>query len=214
MIVFDFDEQGTESWLAKREPLYTGSGADKILSGSDQLKVINGAVSMYATAGRSNFKGNYYTKRGHILEDKAIELYEAIKGITGIRSPEGKKVGMVTNSNYPGCAYSPDDIHPTHTVEVKCFNETKHLEMFNGNIPLKVQAQCHYGMLICGVRACHLVIYNPDFAKKEIGGVPNPRYNPSLALKIIVIKWNSNIANNFRAKLKGNDGSKNLQILR
>lgn len=179
MIVHHDVEQGTDKWHALRDPLYTGSNADKLLK--------NGAGS-YALAKGSGFKGNFFTRRGHTLEDEAIELYQQIKREVGIRLEDGRRVGFVTNTKYPTCGYSPDDIYPDRTIECKAFNEAGHMAMFNGLVPLKVLAQCHFGMLVCGVRICHLIIYNPDLEAKY-------------AFKIIVIKWNPAIAANFRRKL-------------
>jgi hypothetical protein len=73
------------------------------------------------------------------------------------------------------------------------------MKMYRGEIPLKVLAQCHFGMLICGKKICDLVIYNPDFAKRMLDdGSINPDYNPKYALKIITIRWKPSIAANFR----------------
>lgn len=194
-------EQGTEEWLELRNNLYTGSGAEKLLRYSGQLKVIDGVASAYALNEITGFKGNFYTKRGHLLEDEAIELYQKIKGEVGIRF-EDRKVGFVTNSEFPNCGYSPDDLYPDRTVECKAFGEKLHLQMYHGNIPLKVLSQCHFGMVICNKKLCDLVIYNPNFAKKKINGEDNPNYNPKLAYKIIEIKLTPSIAANFRKKLK------------
>ena len=142
--------QNSEEWLQLREGLYTGSNADKLLAGDGAIKIVDGSISGYASAESSGFGGNFHTKRGHILEEQAIEIYEAVTGRVGL------KAGFVTNSKYPRCGYSPDDIHPDRTVEVKCFIVEKHLKMYEGDIPRKVLAQCHFGMLICGVKLCNL----------------------------------------------------------
>jgi hypothetical protein len=184
-------EQGTEEWLQARKEMYTGSNALKLLTGSDSFRIINGEKQKYAHAGISKFTGNFYTKRGHILEKEALELYERITG---------RKVtitGYVTNSNYPGCLFSPDGLEPGAVLEVKAFTKNEHLKLLAGELPDEIMAQVHYGMLIYEVNVARLIPYNPEFAKKD-----NDYYNPSLAIKVIDIKANPKILNNFRTKLK------------
>ena len=175
-------EQGTDAWQQLREGLYTGSGADKLLKHSGSIKVVNGVASAYALSEITGFNGNFHTKRGHILEDEAIELYEQIKKVTVDRP------GFVTNSRFPTCGYSPDGVRHDRTIECKAFEPKKHMEIFDGAIPLKVLAQCHFGMLICGKKLCDLIIYNPDLEARE-------------AFKVITIRYNPSIAQNFRRKL-------------
>ena len=62
-------EQNTEEWLELRKNKVTGSIADNLLTrGLDEALKEN----------YREFRGNFYTQRGHILEDEAIEVYEAI----------------------------------------------------------------------------------------------------------------------------------------
>lgn len=201
MIIFHDVEQGSEEWKVLRAPLYTGAGADKLLSYSGHVKIVDGVVSPYAIAEITGFAGNFYTKRGHILEDEAIELYEQIKGVAV------RKVGFVTNTLYPTCGYSPDGLPLDRTLECKAFSIEKHLKMIAGNIPLKVLAQCHFGMLICGKKLCDLILYNPDLAKKQLkdkdGNMyDNPYYDPKKAWVVIPIRWNPAIASNFKRILR------------
>lgn len=191
-------EQGSDQWLADREGNYTGSNAYKLLGGIGVLE--------YAKAEDSGFSGNFHTKRGHLLEPKAIALYEKVKGI------EVQRTGYIKNSLYPGCLYSPDGFTDDTLVEVKCFSKKKHLEIWNAktwlDIDVKITAQIHYGMLITGRKIANLVIYNPNFAKRHIMGdygalIDNPDYDPKKAFKIIVIKRDVTIANNFKKILGG-----------
>ena len=175
-------EQGSPEWLKLREDLYTGSGADKLLQHHGSVKIIDGVVSAYALTEITGFTGNFYTKRGHILEDEAIELYQQIKKCEVMVSPEA---GFVTNSKFPTCGYSPDGLREDRTLECKAFNKEKHMKIYKGEIPLKVLAQVHFGMLICGKKLADLIIYNPDLEARE-------------ALKIITIRYNPSIAANFR----------------
>lgn len=191
--------QGSAEWLELRDKNYTGTGAEKLLSFSGQLKVIDGVVSPYALSEITGFTGNFYTRRGHILEDEAIDLYRAITGHTVSRP------GFITNSKWPGCGYSPDgdDEDIDWPLEVKAFEEKKHLELIDGKISVKILAQIHWGQFIWEKKGARLLAYNPRFAKKIIDGIPNPNYNPSKALGIVDIKFNRNINNNFKRILRG-----------
>lgn len=198
VITYHNVEQGSEQWLLDREGYYTGSNAHKLLGGIGVLE--------YARAKDSGFSGNFHTKRGHLLEPKAIALYEKIYGVTV------EHTGYIKNSLYPNCLYSPDGFEPLILDEVKCFGIKKHLELYNAkswlDIDVKITAQIHYGMLITGRRIAHLIIYNPSFAKmKIIDGngqlVENPLFNPKLAFKVIVIRYDPAIANNFKKILGG-----------
>lgn len=179
MIVVHKVTQGDAEWEDLRQGLYTGSNSHKLLEHANKTKIVNGVSSAYALTEITGFGGNFFTKRGHILEDEAIELYERIT------ARDIDRPGFVTNTRYPNCGYSPDGLRVDRTIEVKAFNEQKHMEMYRGHIPLKVLSQCYFGMLICGRKLCDLVIYNPDLEAKY-------------AFKIIPIRWNPKIAANFR----------------
>lgn len=185
-ITLDFTEQGSQEWLEKRGDKYTGSNADKLLTFSQSTRVINGESTSYAKALKEQgFGGNFHTKRGHILEDEALELWEIINKEKIIRDDNGIKVGLVFNSDFPDCLCSPDGLTDTHLLEVKCFSQDKHLAMFNGDIPFKVKAQIHYNMMISGRKFGKLIIYHPKlnlstkdlavkYAYKEIQFKANP----------------------------------------
>lgn len=166
-------EQGTDEWHELRAGKYTGSNAHKLLK--------FGRID-YAITERG-FGGNFFTKRGHVLEDEAIEIYEQITGTIVDR------VGFVTNSQWPNCGYSPDGISGEVLIEVKCFNEAKHLKIAGGDIPLEILAQIYFGMLITGKRIAHLIIYNPDL-------------DPKRAFKIIEVKYKRAVINNFKRILQ------------
>lgn len=167
--------QGSPEWHQARKGMFTGSNAHKLLGSF--------GASEYAKAIEQSFTGNFYTKRGHLLESECIEFYEAITK-TSVAT-----CGFVTNSKYPTALYSPDGLTDSLVVEVKCFNEKEHMKIYNGDIPLKVLAQVYFGMMICEKKAAHLVIYNPSLEAKD-------------ALKIIPIKYNKAIADNFKRILQ------------
>ena len=177
-------EQGSDLWHAARRGRYTGSNAYKLLGSF--------GATEYAKAVQDSFKGNFYTKRGHLLENDAVKLYERI------HKDQVQICGYVLNSKYPNALYSPDGLTDTHVLEVKCFNETEHSKIYDGNIPLKILAQIYFGMLICERKKGKLIIYNPDFAKEFIKGIPNENYDPKKAFKIIEIKYDASILTNFK----------------
>jgi hypothetical protein len=170
-------EQGSPEWHALRlaHP-FTGAGSDKLLR--------FGTIP-YSENKESSFGGNFYTKRGHLLEEEALELYEAITGNSI------KRVGFVTNTKWPNCGYSPDglDLVLDIPLEVKAFEEAKHLKMFKGEVPMKVLAQNHFGQFIWEKRGSRLIIYNPDLEAE-------------LAIKIIDIRFSRPINSNFKRILK------------
>jgi len=197
VVVHDDLIQGSPEWHAKREGLYTGANADKLLSSNGKISLIGDERKMYAQTTSSDFKGNFHTRRGHTLEDEAIEIYEQLQKCKVARP------GFITNTKIPNAGYSPDGLREDRTVEVKAFNIKKHLDMYDNGATFKVEAQCHFGTTIAELKLCDLVIYNPDLAKKELNGIPNPHYDPKKAIKIIPIKARRAIAANFKRKLKG-----------
>lgn len=195
MITMHFVEQGSDQWKIDRVGNYTGSNSDKLLGSF--------GATEYAKAVEDSFKGNFWTKRGHVLEDQAVELYEAITGTKILRDENGIKVGYITNSKYPKSLYSPDGVPPISILEIKCFDIPQHLQLINAkredDLPLKIRSQVHYGLTISEQPYAHLVPYNPIFSKKKLDdGSDNPYYDPIKAFKIITIKANKNIQSNFK----------------
>lgn len=189
MITIHRVKQGTPEWHELREGDYTGSNADKLLQGNRSV-IEKGRVTAYAKAGGKEWGGNFSTKRGHILEDEAIELYEQIKGVS-VQRP-----GYVKNSKYPGAGYSPDGLLPDRTIEVKAFNMKRHYDNHK-YVELKVMAQAQFGELICEKDLCDLLLYNPDVPAES-------------ALLIVTIKRQPTVSQNFRRHLKAGE---NLSLL-
>lgn len=182
MIKTHLVNQGSDEWLELRAGKYTGSNAHKLLR--------FGAID-YSLTEQSSFGGNFYTKRGHLLEDQAITVYQKITGAT-VERP-----GFVTNSLFSDCGYSPDGIDASNNVllEVKCFNADRHLKIAGGDVPLEILAQIHFGMLIAGFKSARLLLFNPELARGD-----NPQ--PKLAFYMMDIKHNPVIARNFKNILK------------
>ena len=136
---YDNVEQGTPEWLELRNAKFTGSNAHLLLTSF-------GAGS-WAQSQDTSWSGNFSTKRGHYLEDKAIELYERVT------DSKVKHTGCVTNDDYPNCLYSPDGYQEDRVIEVKCFSPEVHLKTIDAieNYTLhgvKILAQCHFGQMI------------------------------------------------------------------
>ena len=192
MITFHYVEQGSEQWHIDREDKYTGSNADKLLGGI--------GVHDYAKAKKSEFKGTFWTKRGHALEDQAVQLYERIHAVSVDRP------GYITNSKYSDCLYSPDAVDQIPIIEVKSFDIPQHLKLIESHkehdLPLKIRAQIHWGLFISERAYAILIPFNPVFSKKEIDGIPNKLYDPKKAYKEIIIKRNKDINANFKRILR------------
>lgn len=175
MITIHDINQNSNEWLQLRAGKFTGSGAHKLLK--------NGAID-YALTETGNFKGNYWTKRGHILEEEAIELYEQITDLRVSRP------GFVTNSNFPTCGYSPDGLTDLRLIEVKCFDKAEHMKLVRGEIKFTVLAQIHFGLLITGLKVADLIAYNPEME------------DPKDMFAIIPVKGSRAIQSNFKRILK------------
>ena len=165
-------EQRSDDWYKIRANLVTASNAGRLLQFGKEK----------ALEPRQNFS-NIYAERGLILEPEAIELYEIIKNIT-VERP-----GFVTNDEYPSAGASPDGIVGDTLIEVKCFNDKKHLEINKDNIPFEVMAQVQFSMMVCNLQNCDLILYNPDTE------------NLKNALKIIRIERDEDIIKNIQNKL-------------
>lgn len=180
-------EQGSAEWLRLRENQFTGSNAYKLLTSF-------GAGS-WAKSTPSEFKGNFYTKRGHLLEDRAIELYERI------RDCKVDHTGFVTNSKIKGCLYSPDGFRPDRTIEVKCFKPENHLEAIKYQ-SLSIKAQVYFGQLIMEKPLTDLILYCPkpkEWDEKKQGVWPVP---VDKMLVIITIERDPAIERNFKRIIK------------
>lgn len=171
MINFFWDvEQGTEKWRLLRKGLWTGSVAIRLMQGKGMPR-------------EYDFKGNDATKRGTFLEVASIREYER-KYRTKVKRP-----GFVTNSVYPNAGYSPDGIDGGWLLESKSFNGERHEALVSGKIPLEVQVQVLFGMIITGKRKARLLAFNPDVVGQE-------------ELTVVEITYEKIIGNRIRKLLK------------
>lgn len=186
MITIHDVEQGTEEWQQLRAGRFTGSSAHKLLK--------YGARA-YSMTEASDFAGTFHTKRGHLLEDEAIEVYEAVN------KREVQRPGFITNDKYPSAGYSPDGIDANGgatilnpravLLENKSFSEEKHLALVTGKmpVPLEILAQIQFGLLISGLRLARLIMYHP-------------KVDPTLAYKVFEFKRRLAVQQRFKELLK------------
>lgn len=171
-------KQNSPEWLQARVGKITGSIADKLLLwGKEETVKLNEALDK---------RHNFYTARGHLLEDEALEIYAAIHKQT-VERP-----GLVVNDNYADAACSPDGICDKWLLEVKCYAAKKHLGITNRKtIPFQVMSQLQFNLLITGLKRAKLILYNPDIQ------------DPKLAYREIIVWRDLKVHQNLIGKLKG-----------
>lgn len=146
-------EQGTPLWHSLREGLLTGTNAYDIILNKSYEHIITSKKN-------NNFTGNYYTRRGHTLENEARELYSEVYN-------KIVEYGFITNSEHPKCGYSPDGIIENENGEklglweCKAFNKERHLKVYK-SLDSHVLAQIQFGLYLTGLPWCDLTLYNPD----------------------------------------------------
>lgn len=153
MIVYKNNlEQNSDEWLDLRANYVTGTDAYDLLNG----KTIQEILAEKQT--RKNWGGNYYTRRGHLLEPEAKEIYSEVYAPT-------KDVGFVINDKYPHCGVSPDGlVGEEGLVEVKAFNEKRHFYVYK-NLDPHIIAQTQYQLFVTEREWVDLVLYNPDISE-------------------------------------------------
>lgn len=148
MIRFYNFEQRSPKWYAMREGRWTGSTAIDLLSDKPTPPESSGDYD------------NRHMQRGRILEPLAAEAYE-IKYKTRVQH-----YGLITNSQYPHAAYSPDgiDANDQTLLEIKCLGLEKHNAIIDEILPVPTQymAQIQFGLFISELSAARLILYNPD----------------------------------------------------
>lgn len=146
-------QQGTAEWHALRDGLITGTDAFDVLRGK-------GLEQILYTKKNNNFTGNYYTRRGHALENEAREIYSHVFN-------KVLEFGFVKNTDYPICGYSPDGIivddngNKIGLWECKAFNKERHMKVYKGS-DAHILAQVQFGLMMTKLPWCDLTLYNPD----------------------------------------------------
>lgn len=142
--------QGTPEWLEMRSHYCTGTDAYDILRGKLPGDIIT------AKASAPSFHGNYYTRRGHILEDESRKIYNQVY------DEKVETFGFIQNDKYPLAGYSPDGLIGLDGVwENKALNEKRHLKVYESLDPHFI-AQTQFGMFVAERKWCDFTLYNPD----------------------------------------------------
>ena len=146
--------QGTPEWFELRNGVITATDAYDLLHGKSLEQIIFNKTN-------NSFKGNYYTKRGHILEEEAkaiySEVYEPLENF-----------GFIKNDKYPNAGCSPDGVTVSRKglVECKAFNEKRHFQVYK-NLDAHIVAQIQFQLFISEFEWDDLVLYNPDLSAED-----------------------------------------------
>lgn len=168
--------QRSPEWLKLRQNKVSGTSAYILLTRG---------LKEALRANDKTFKPNSAMLRGQYLENPAIEIYEKVYQVDILR------IGLVLNSLYPNCCFSPDGVQKdTLLLEVKAFNEKRHRAINTvDDIPPQIMAQVQFGMMMLELRKAKLIMYNPDIEDIDE------------AYKIIKVRFNKAIQDNFRNRL-------------
>ena len=144
-------QQGSEEWLEFRKDKITATGAYKILQGESIQDILTEKEN------EKDFTGNYYTERGHILEDEARLLYEELN------STQVTEVGAVINTKYPQYACSPDGLVRDENggIEIKAFKEDRQEDVFQ-NLDPHIIAQIQFNLFVTECDWWDWILYNPE----------------------------------------------------
>lgn len=144
-------DQSTDEWHKLRNGKITAIDAYNLLHGKTIAEIL-------AKKQNNSFAGNYYTKRGHILEEEAKAIYnETYEPI--------ENIGFITNDKYELAGFSPDGVTISRKglVEVKSFNEKRHYDVYK-NLDAHILAQVQFQLFISEFEWDDLVLYNPDLS--------------------------------------------------
>lgn len=202
-------EQQSEEWfkLHEKYPL-TASNADAIITAGVGLETMCfKAVSMIHSASptaKSSFS-NDQTERGNDLEPLAAEVYEMETG-----SKLGL-IGFVTDediSQYGGASPDRDVLDSEGLVEIKAFEDHKHLKMINDfkktekfEIEKQYIAQMQMQMLFTGKKWVDFTPFNPNFKQSLL--IQRVHLDPVMQEKLrIGLRKGDNLINEIIENLK------------
>lgn len=145
-------EQSSPEWHFLRQNRITGTSAYNLLKTENIESVLDKLRE------QKPFNGNYYTRRGKILESEAREIYAEVNDI------KVHEVGAIINSKYPRALSSPDGlVNFDGCIEIKCFKEKRHYEVYK-NLDAHIIAQIQFLLFMSERQWCDLVLYNPDLS--------------------------------------------------
>lgn len=153
--IYSSDEipQGSEKWKELRSKFITGTDAYDLIHGKPISLILQEKAN-------TTFTGNFYTKRGHLLEDEARKIYSEIY-------EPCDEAGFITNSKYPLGAMSPDGLVSDYgLIEIKAFQEKRHLDVYEYLDPHIID-QIQFGLFISERKWCDFICYNPEIEDVE-----------------------------------------------
>lgn len=172
-------KQGTAEWDEMRAVVPTASEFGKILTGTGKPSVQREAYMRKLAVNRKyalpTWKGNYWTERGQALEPIARTMFADLSGL------DVREAGFIQHGKTIAGG-SPDGLiydvagRPFAGLEIKCYNEEKHLDIIaKSKLPTDNMPQVHGHLWMTGFDAWAFVVYNPDcmpFDFKAIEVVP------------------------------------------
>lgn len=149
-------EQGSEEWLNIRKLNLSGTDAHKVYIGWTKEKILTDKNI------DTGFTGNYYTRRGHMLEPLAVKTFEQIHNI------KIEECGYITNNKYEYVMYSPDGFNKKSKllIEIKGFMEKHHLECIK-NPDETIVSQIAWGIMVGEFEKAVLINVNPDCEENQ-----------------------------------------------
>lgn len=150
-------KQGTAEWHNLRNHFLTGTDAIKLLRGYTPQQILQAKIKE-----SNSFKGNYWTNRGHLLEDESKDIYSQVY------SPITNAGFIINDKTSQNIGYSPDGlVGDDGFVECKCFGEKHHLQVAKTLSP-EIIAQTQWGFFITERDWCDLLLYNPDIEDNSL----------------------------------------------
>lgn len=157
-------KQGSEEWQQLRSQYLTGTDAIKLLRGHTPKQILEKKAKEI-----NSFSGNYWTRRGHILEDESKEIYSSVY------SPI-YNAGFIINDKFPHIGYSPDGlVDRDGLIECKSFSEKHHLQVAK-SLSQEIISQVQWGFFITEREWCDLLLYNPDIPDLDLAYIVKRLY--------------------------------------
>ena len=157
-------KQGSEEWQQLRSQYLTGTDAIKLLRGHSPTQILEKKAKEI-----NSFSGNYWTRRGHILEDESKEIYSSVY------SPI-YNAGFIINDKFPHIGYSPDGlVDRDGLIECKSFSEKHHLQVAK-SLSQEIISQVQWGFFITEREWCDLLLYNPDIPDLDLAYIVKRLY--------------------------------------
>lgn len=172
MIIHDL-EQNSPEWYAIRLGKPTASGASNLVTstGKESKSIDEYAIKLagdlFAGEELDSWTGNYWTERGHELEDSARSLYELIN------DNQTDRVGFITDDDELYGA-SPDSlVLDCGMLEIKCKKASEHIKtiMYINKMkkpPTEHYSQCQMQTFVTGRKWVDLMFYHPSLPEKII----------------------------------------------